>query len=165
MNQRTQSYGARGAGKEVEVFLGNAGLKEYLVAAAADRIYIEEGSELRLAGLREARYYLRGTLDKIGIEGELFAKGKYKSAPETFTRRGPSGASKEASSDCVLWRKQFSLTSKNTGRFRRKNGARFLITQCFPRKKPRNGSWSTPSTPSPIARKASTPFLLKTYRS
>ncbi|MEZ4749562.1 MAG: signal peptide peptidase SppA [Bdellovibrionota bacterium] len=88
---------ARKAGKEVEVFLGNAGLKEYLVAAAADRIYIEEGSELRLAGLREARYYLRGTLDKIGIEGELFAKGKYKSAPETFTRKGPSEASKEAS--------------------------------------------------------------------
>lgn len=90
---------AREAGKQIEAFLGNAGLREYLVASAAQKIHVEPGGELRLLGLAESRYYLKGTLDKLGVEGELLAKGKYKSAPEMFTRKEASPAHREAAFD------------------------------------------------------------------
>ena len=85
----------RGKGKSVEVFLGNAGIGEYLVASAANRIHMAPSGELRLTGLRSERYYVKGTLDKIGIEGQFLAKGEYKSAPEMFTRREGSPLNKE----------------------------------------------------------------------
>ena len=88
-------WAVRQSGKHVDVYLGNAGMKEYFIASAAHRIFMEPAAELRLNGLRSSRYYLKGTLDKIGIEGELFAKGKYKSAPEMFNRKSSSPASRE----------------------------------------------------------------------
>lgn len=86
----------RKAGKQVEVFLGNAGFKEYLIASAADRIHLEPQGELRLLGPSSRLYFIKGTLDKLGIEGEFLAKGKYKSAPEMFTRENSSEANREA---------------------------------------------------------------------
>jgi len=88
---------ARDAGKIVEVFLANAGIKEYLIASAATRIYMEPSAELRLAGLKSERYFLKGTLDKIGVEAQFLAKGMYKSAPEMFTRRESTPISREES--------------------------------------------------------------------
>ncbi len=84
-------------GKTVEVYLGNASLKEYYIASAANRVVMEPSSELRLLGFKYSRYYLKGTLDKVGIEGELFAKGKYKSMPEMFTRKDASPLMREES--------------------------------------------------------------------
>ncbi|MBI4404824.1 MAG: signal peptide peptidase SppA [Deltaproteobacteria bacterium] len=89
----------RERGKKVIVFLGNAGTKEYLIAAAATQIHMEKGGELRLMGLRSERYFLKGTLDKIGIEGQFLAKGQYKSAPEMFTQKESSAAEKEQTLD------------------------------------------------------------------
>jgi protease-4 len=80
----------REAGKHVEVFLSNASVKEYLIASAADRIHMEPSAELRFLGPRAESYYLKGTLDKIGVEGQFLARGKYKSAPEMFTRQDAS---------------------------------------------------------------------------
>jgi len=85
----------RRSGKDVWVCLSNAGIKEYLIAASANRILMDPVAELKLAGLRTQKYYLKGTLDKLGIEGELLAKGKFKSAPEIFTRNSASETSKE----------------------------------------------------------------------
>jgi signal peptide peptidase SppA len=86
----------RKAGVETEVYLSNAGIKEYLVASAANRVYQEPEAEIRWLGLRSEKYFLKGTLDKLGVEGEFIAGGKYKSAPETFLRRESSPASKES---------------------------------------------------------------------
>jgi protease-4 len=86
----------RAAGKKVQVFLGNAGLREYLVASAADRIVLEPAGELRWLGLKAESYFAKGTLDKIGVEGEFLAAGKYKSAPELFLRKDSSEAARQA---------------------------------------------------------------------
>ncbi len=83
------------SGKRVEVFLGNAGIKEYLIACAATKVFVEPSAELRFLGLRSERYYVKGTLDKLGVEGQFLARGKYKSAPEMFTRTDSSAPSKE----------------------------------------------------------------------
>lgn len=89
----------RKSGKRVVVYLGQAGLKEYLIASPADRIYMEPGGEIRLTGLSVQKYFLKGTLDKIGLEGELLAKGDYKSAPEMFTRKESSPPARRAASE------------------------------------------------------------------
>lgn len=86
----------RDAGKRVEVFLGGAGLREYIVASAATRIHMEPAGELKILGLRSQRYFVKGTLDKIGVEGEFLAKGEFKSAPEMFTRKDSSPVSRDA---------------------------------------------------------------------
>lgn len=86
----------RKAGKTVDIYLGNAGIKEYLIASAADRIYLEPAGEIRWLGLRSERYFLKGTLDKLGVEPEFLAAGKYKSAPEMFTRKELSESAKQA---------------------------------------------------------------------
>ena len=83
-------------GKTVEVFLGEAGTTEYLIASAATRIHMEPSGTLRLTGPRSERFYLKGTLDKLGIEPQLLAMGEYKSAPETFTRKEASPSSHKA---------------------------------------------------------------------
>ncbi len=82
--------------KVVHAYLGQAGMREYLIASAADKVFIEPSGELRLMGLSVQRYFLKGTLDKIGLEGEFLAKGEYKSAPEMITRRDSSPASRRA---------------------------------------------------------------------
>lgn len=86
----------RERGKQIEVFLASGGPKEYLIASAATKIHMEAAGELRFLGPRSERFYAKGTLDKIGIEAELIGRGEYKSAPETFTRKDASPASKEA---------------------------------------------------------------------
>lgn len=86
----------RQKGKRVEVYLGNAGTKEYLIASGASLIYLAPGGELRLVGLRAEHYFIKGTLDKIGLEGEFLAKGEYKSAPEMFTRTESSPTNRAA---------------------------------------------------------------------
>ncbi len=80
----------RRSGKRIEAFLGNAGIKQYMVASAADKIYLEPAGEIRWLGVKSERYFLKGTLDKIGVEGEFLAAGKYKAAPEMFTRKSSS---------------------------------------------------------------------------
>lgn len=82
-------------GKIVHVTLGNAALKEYFIASAANSISLDPSGSLRLLRPRSERYYLKGTLDKIGIGADLIAKGEYKSAPEMITRKGISEPAKQ----------------------------------------------------------------------
>lgn len=89
----------KAAGKSIDVYLADAGIKEYFIASAANRVYIEPSGEIRWLGLRSERYYLKGTLDKIGAEGEFLAAGKYKSAPEMFTRKESSETARTASAE------------------------------------------------------------------
>lgn len=86
----------REEGRQIEVFLGNASAKEYLIASVGTKIHMESSGELRFLGPKSERYYAKGVLDKIGAEAELIGRGEYKSAPETFTRKEASPANKEA---------------------------------------------------------------------
>jgi len=86
----------KASGKQVEVYVGNAGIKEYLIASVANKIHMDPDGELRLLGLRSSQYFLKGTFDKVGIKGEFLAKGKYKTAPEMFTRETASEINRQA---------------------------------------------------------------------
>jgi len=82
----------REKGSRIEVFLGNPTLREYLIASVAHAIHMEKSGSLTIVGLKAESYFAKGTLDKLGVQGEFLARGKYKSAPEMFTRTEGSDA-------------------------------------------------------------------------
>ena len=86
---------AREKGKIIHVSLGNARLKEYLIASAGHSVSLAPSGSIEWLGPKSERYYLKGTLDKVGIKAEVVAKGTYKSAPETFTALRASPKSRE----------------------------------------------------------------------
>jgi protease-4 len=83
------------SGKPVYAFLRGAGMREYYVASAADRIYVSPEDELDVKGLRAELTYVKGTLDKLGVQMEFEHVGKYKDAPDMFTKTGSSAETRE----------------------------------------------------------------------
>jgi protease-4 len=80
----------RKTGKPVYAFLRGAGTKEYYVATAADRVFMAPEDELDVKGLRAELMFVKGTLDKLGVDMEFEHVGKYKDAPDMFTKTSPS---------------------------------------------------------------------------
>ena len=78
------------SGKPVYAYLRGAGTREYYLATAADKIFMAPEDELDVKGLRAELMYVKGTLDKLGVTMEFEHVGKYKDAPDTFTRTSPS---------------------------------------------------------------------------
>lgn len=77
-------------GKPVYAYLRGAGTKEYYVATAADRVFMSPEDELDVKGLRAELMFVKGTLDKLGVGLEFEHVGKYKDAPDMFTRTTPT---------------------------------------------------------------------------
>ncbi len=67
-----------------------AGNGEYYLMSVADSIYFPPEGMLMVNGLSSSPLYLKGTLQKMGIQADFVAYGEYKSAPEMFTRSEPS---------------------------------------------------------------------------
>jgi len=85
----------REAGKAVWVYLAHAGIREYVLASAADQVVLAPAASLDIAGLSSEVTFIAGTLKKLGIEAELVQMGKYKSAAEAFTRSDMSEPHRE----------------------------------------------------------------------
>ena len=78
------------SGKPVYAYLRGAGTHEYYLATAADRIFMGPEEELDVKGLRVELMYVKGTLDKLGVQAEFEHVGKYKDAPDMFTKTSSS---------------------------------------------------------------------------
>ncbi len=72
-------------GKKVLCSLENAGAKSLYTCASADRIVLSPGGGIHYAGLAAQYVYLKGLLDKIGVQADFVRIGPHKSAPEQFT--------------------------------------------------------------------------------
>jgi protease IV len=83
---------AKNSGKRVVAYLDEAGNLEYYLASAADDIYLNPTGSLELKGLKAEMMYLRGSLDKLGLEPQFVGIGEFKTAPEMFTRYTTSEA-------------------------------------------------------------------------
>lgn len=59
----------------------------YYLASVANKVILNPEGELELNGLSANVTFLKGTLDKFGIEAQIFRVGEYKSAVETFMRK------------------------------------------------------------------------------
>jgi protease-4 len=98
---RSEILAFRKSGKPVHAYLRGAGMHEYYVAAVADKIYMAPEDELDVKGLRAEMIYVKGTLDKLGIGMEFEHVGKYKDAPDTFTRTSPSPETLEVNNEIL----------------------------------------------------------------
>ena len=87
---------ARKAGKRVIAHLDDAGNGEYFLATAADEIVMSQSSSLWLVGVSARVLFLKGLLDKVGVQAEFLREGKYKSAADPLTRDQMSPEMKEA---------------------------------------------------------------------
>ena len=83
------------SGKPVFAFLRGAGTKEYYLATAADRVFMSPEDELDVKGMRAELMFVKGTLDKLGVQMEFEHVGKYKDAPDMFTKTESSPETRE----------------------------------------------------------------------
>src|SRR5205814_5090692 len=58
--------------------------KAYHVADVADKIYLNPSGYLEWVGFSVDLAFIKGTLDKLEIQPQIFYAGKYKSATEVF---------------------------------------------------------------------------------
>src|SRR6266699_6061388 len=74
----------------------SAGNVPYYLATAFDTIFLQPSGDVGLTGIGVERVFLRGALDKLGVQMEIGARHEYKSAAEQLTEQGFSGPSREA---------------------------------------------------------------------
>ena len=93
---RTQLNEFHETGKETIGYLESGGNAEYLLAATMDRIVLMPTGSLNLTGLRAEILFYKGLLDKLDIEADMLAMGKYKSGVEPYMRDGMSDEFRES---------------------------------------------------------------------
>ena len=78
--------------KETIGYLESGSNAEYLLASAMDRVVLMPAGSLNLTGLRAEVLFYKGLLDKLDIQADMLAMGKYKSGVEPYMRDGMSDA-------------------------------------------------------------------------
>ena len=81
---------AKAAGKPVWAYADAFMMGGYTLLSQADHLSVSPEGAVIATGIYGGQMYLKGMLDKIGVEPDFIAIGDYKSAGETFTRSGPS---------------------------------------------------------------------------
>lgn len=81
--------------KEVVAWATNYNIQSYNLAAAADRILLQEGGMIYTLGLASRQLYMKNALDWCGIEFDVVQISPYKSALERFIRSNMSDEVKE----------------------------------------------------------------------
>ncbi|MBA2543134.1 MAG: signal peptide peptidase SppA [Deltaproteobacteria bacterium] len=87
---REELLAIRKAGKKVFAYMVSGTARDYLVASAADKIYLDPAGGLRLAGMAGTTIYFKGAFDQLGVSPQFEKIAEYKSAPEQFTETGPT---------------------------------------------------------------------------
>lgn len=80
----------RTAKKKVFCYFDAADLRMYYVAAACDRIAMNPAGIVSIEGLHSGLAYMKGTLDKVGVQVEVARIGPYKGAAEPYIQTEPS---------------------------------------------------------------------------
>ena len=82
--------------KELIAYLESGGNAEYLLATTMDRIVLMPVGILNITGIRSEIMFYKGLLEKLDIEADMLAEGKFKSGIEPFTRDSMSDAFQES---------------------------------------------------------------------
>ena len=86
----------KSSGKSLVAFVEYGSNRDYFLASAADEIFLHPRTVLDLRGVRAQAMFVRGALDKIGVEAEFERFAAYKDAPDMFLRDEMSPESREA---------------------------------------------------------------------
>lgn len=87
--------------KPVWAYFESAHTGGYYLATEADKIYAPPSADLLLVGPVAEMPFLRGVLDKVHVQPQLYHIGDYKSYSDTFMRKDMSDAQREAT-DAIL---------------------------------------------------------------
>lgn len=79
-------YHLQNNGKKVLCHLESAGGSGLYLCSVADQLLMNPAGNIRYAGLKSSRYYLKGLLDKVGVRADFVRIGDHKSAPEAMVR-------------------------------------------------------------------------------
>jgi protease-4 len=74
------------SGKPVWAYLTQPGTRDYYLASAASRVLLAPAGIFDVTGLASEVVFVKGALDKLGIEAQLARAGRFKAAAEPFTR-------------------------------------------------------------------------------
>jgi protease-4 len=85
----------RSAGRRVFAYGANFSQREFYIALAAERIYLDPVGSLQLAGISQGGFFFKDALERLGVRADLVRIGDYKSAPEMWTRNEPSEPARE----------------------------------------------------------------------
>jgi protease-4 len=80
----------RTAGKPVHCFVDGSANAGYFVLSACDSITLTPTGEVVITGPAVQPLYLKGLLDKLGVEADFLHVGAFKGAAEPLTRTAPS---------------------------------------------------------------------------
>jgi protease-4 len=83
------------SGKFIYAFLETGDERDYYIASVADSIFVATESLVELNGFATKGVFLKGTLDKIGVEFYIQQFEDYKSAGEQLSRKQYSEPAKE----------------------------------------------------------------------
>ncbi|CAI9113400.1 OLC1v1013996C1 [Oldenlandia corymbosa var. corymbosa] len=83
------------SGKFIVGFLPVSRAKEYYIGCACEELYVPPSAYIYLYGLTVEASFLRGVLDKVGIEPQVERIGKYKAYGDRFTRKNMSEENRE----------------------------------------------------------------------
>ncbi len=82
----------RNSGKWVAAYADSYAQSDYIVASAADSLWLNPVGEVDIHGVGAGLLYFKGLLDKLGVDVQVFKVGTYKSAVEPFLLTAPSEA-------------------------------------------------------------------------
>jgi len=102
---RDELLALRKAGKKTFAYMVSGSGRDYFVASAADKIYVDPAGSLRLVGMAGTTIYFKGAFDQIGVAPQFEKIAEYKSAPEQFTELGPTPTAAKMTNDLFdsLW--------------------------------------------------------------
>ncbi len=91
--------------------------KAYYVATAADSIYLNPVGDIELKGFASILTFLKGSLDKLEVEPEIFYAGKFKSATEPFRRTEMSEENRKQVAEFQqdFWNEFIMAVAEHTG--------------------------------------------------
>jgi protease IV len=90
----------RASGKKVYAFGESYDQAQYYVAANADEIYLDPHGLVFIEGFGYYRTFLKGVIDKLAVDVNIFRAGKFKSFTDQFSR---SDMSEQEEQESLAW--------------------------------------------------------------
>lgn len=107
----------RAGGKKVFAFGESFDQSQYYLAAQADEIYLDPQGLVLIEGFGYYRTFLKGVIDKLAVDVNVFRAGKFKSFTDQFSRSDMSEQEEQESLDWLhaLWTQYQAGVTKARG--------------------------------------------------
>ena len=89
------------SGKPVYAYVEFGMSKDYYIAVAADKIYVPPAGSIYANGFAANAVFYKGSLENLGIGADVLKIGKYKNAPDQYTRKKMSEGQREVISSIL----------------------------------------------------------------